>query len=77
MIAYVVEVLGGDNERGFVIPPSNARALTDQILWCWKHPKQSSRTGEAGRDFVRQNYSDTAMVNRLEAIYERILCPDI
>lgn len=76
-VGGVVEVLGGDNERGFVIPPSDARALADQILWCWKHPQQSSRTGEAGRDFVRQNYSDTAMVNRLEAIYERILCPDI
>jgi glycosyltransferase involved in cell wall biosynthesis len=71
-VGGVPQVLG-DNERGFVLPSADADRLAAQIAWCYDHRGESTAMGEAGNAFVRANYSDTAMVRRLEAVYRRVL----
>ncbi len=71
-VGGVSQVLG-DNERGFVLPPADAARLAAQIAWCYDHRAESTAVGEAGGTFVRANYSDTAMVHRLVAVYRRVL----
>lgn len=71
-VGGVPEVLG-QNVRGFVLPPGDADALAAQIAWCHAHPQETAHAAEAGDAYVRANYSDTAMVRRLEAVYRRAL----
>lgn len=69
-VGGVPEVLGGD-ERGFVLPPGDAAALAERIAWCHAHPDEAARAGAAGAAHVRANYSDAALVKRVETVYER------
>lgn len=70
-VGGVPEVLG-DDERGFVLPPGDAVALAQRIAWCHAHPDAAARAGIAGASHVRANYSDAALVQRVEAVYERV-----
>lgn len=70
-VGGVPEVLG-DDERGFVLPPGDAVALAERIAWCFAHPDAAARAGTAGAAHVRANYSDAALVKRVEAVYERV-----
>jgi len=70
-VGGVPEVLG-DDERGFVLPPGDAVALAERIAWCHAHPDAATRAGTAGAAHVRANYSDAALVSRVEAVYERV-----
>ena len=70
-VGGVPEVLG-DDERGFVLPPGDAAALAERIAWCHAHPDAAARAGTAGAAHVRANYSDAALVKRVEAVYERV-----
>jgi glycosyltransferase involved in cell wall biosynthesis len=71
-VGGVREVLG-ENERGFVVQPRDSDCLAAQIQWCYLHPEVSSKVAKSGSNYVRENYSDNAMVGRLESIYQRIL----
>jgi glycosyltransferase involved in cell wall biosynthesis len=68
----VTDVLGS-NVRGFVVPPGESQALADQIFWCMSQKESTATIAEKGAEYVRLNYSDVAMVKRLESIYERVL----
>lgn len=70
-VGGVPEVLG-DDERGFVLPPGDAAALAERIAWCHAHPDAAAHAGTAGAAHVRANYSDAALVKRVEAVYERV-----
>ena len=70
-VGGVPEVLG-DDERGFVLPPGDAAALAERIAWCHAHPAAAACAGTAGAAHVRANYSDAALVKRVEAVYERV-----
>jgi glycosyltransferase involved in cell wall biosynthesis len=71
-VGGVVDVLG-KNERGFVLQPKDARQLAERILWCCTHRAAAAEIAQRGEEFVRSNYSDTAMVQRLMIIYGRLL----
>jgi glycosyltransferase involved in cell wall biosynthesis len=71
-VGGVSDVLGR-SERGFVLPPKDSVQLAQRILWCWAHRVESAEIAQRGREFVRSNYSDTAMVQRLMTIYENVL----
>lgn len=71
-VGGVSDVLGR-NERGFVLPPKDSVEIAERVLWCWAHRAETAEVAQKGRDFVRSNYSDTAMVQRLMTIYERVL----
>lgn len=68
-----VSAVFGKNERGWVVPPNSADALVEAIDFCFRHTDQAALVGEAGRQHVHANYSDLAMVSRIEAVYQRVL----
>lgn len=71
-VGGVASVLGQD-ERGWVVPPGSPEALASTIEVCTRNLDVSIRRALLGRDYVHANFSDQAMVCRIEAVYERVL----
>lgn len=71
-VGGVRQVLG-DDEYGFTVPPGDATVLASRIEACLATPEELVRMGEKGRRQICENYSDEAMVRRLEAVYLRVL----
>lgn len=71
-VGGVRQVLG-DDEYGFTVPPGDATVLASRIEACLATPEELVRMGEKGRRQICENYSDEAMVRRLEAVYLRAL----
>jgi glycosyltransferase involved in cell wall biosynthesis len=67
-----VSAVLGCNERGWVVPADNVAALVEAVNYCHEHPQEAAARGEAGRQHVHDNYSDSAMVRRIEAVYARV-----
>lgn len=62
-----------NDEFGYAVPAGNAAALADKIAECFANLSAAVAKGEKGAQHVRDNYSDEAMVRRLETVYDRIL----
>lgn len=71
-VGGVREVLGA-NERGWVIPPSSVEALVETVACCHDHPDEAAARAAAGRQHVHGHYSDRAMVQRIEGVYQELL----
>jgi glycosyltransferase involved in cell wall biosynthesis len=74
-VGGVGAVLGKD-ERGLVVPPGDAMVLAARIEWCHAHRTECAHLGAEGAAHVRSNYSDQAMVARVESVYERVIHPN-
>ena len=73
-VGGVPQVLGND-EYGYTVAPADPGALADRIASCFANPDATVALGKKGARQVRENYSDEAMVRRLERVYERVLGP--
>jgi len=71
-VGGVPQVLGED-EYGFTVASGDAAALAARIAQCLADPSAMTHMGEKAAQRVRENYSDEAMVRRVEAVYERVL----
>jgi len=71
-VGGVSEVFCND-EFGYSVPAGDATALADKIAECIANLLAAKLKGEKGEQHVRDNYSDAAMVNRLESVYEQVL----
>jgi glycosyltransferase involved in cell wall biosynthesis len=58
-----------DGETGFLVPPGDARALAERIVWCLEHPEEARRVAAEGRRRARERYSEQAMIERTLALY--------
>ncbi|MGA1867614.1 MAG: glycosyltransferase family 4 protein [bacterium] len=54
--------------NGLLVPPADARALGEAILWLAERPEERKRMGEAG-EIIADTYSVDAMIEILETIY--------
>lgn len=71
-VGGVATVLG-DNQRGWVVPPDSPSALVEAMVYCHDHAEEAKARAAAGRQHVHANYSDQAMVRRIESVYRRVL----
>lgn len=71
-VGGVRQVLG-EEEFGFTVPAGDAEALAAKIRACLAEPAEMAQMAEKGRRHASENYSDEAMVRRLEAVYARVL----
>lgn len=71
-VGGVRQVLG-EEEYGYTLPVGDAEALAAKIRACLAAPADMAQMAEKGRRHVCDNYSDEAMVRRLEAVYTRVL----
>jgi glycosyltransferase involved in cell wall biosynthesis len=62
-----------DDAYGFTVPAGNAAALAAKIAECLSNLPAAMVKAMKGEQHVRANYSDEAMVRRVEAVYEQAL----
>jgi len=81
--APVVSTLSGSvpelirhRETGYLVPPSDAWALTRELDWVLGHPEEARRAGEAARREVTKRYRWEGVVSQYEPWYERLLRGD-
>ncbi|HEU4481138.1 MAG TPA: glycosyltransferase family 4 protein [Actinomycetota bacterium] len=60
-----------EGTTGLHFGTGDAQDLAAKILWALEHPEAMRAMGEAGREEVRNAYSDDANFTRLMTIYER------
>jgi glycosyltransferase involved in cell wall biosynthesis len=75
----VASRVGGNPElieegvRGFLFPPADAAGLATALQEAILNPDLRRRMADAGRDFVRSNFSRETAASRMGEIYSRLL----
>jgi len=62
-----------DGVTGFLIPPSNAEALTEKLNWLEANRDQALAMGRAGRKRIETEFSVARMVDRAGKIYSEVM----
>ncbi len=71
-VGGVPDILGRQ-ERGRLVPPGDAAALAEAILQWAADRAGARRRAEAAAAFVREHFSERALVEGTEAVYRRLL----
>ena len=77
--AVVATAIGGNDEAvvdgvtGLLVPPADPQALADALRTLLREPERRRRLGEAGRRRAEAEFSATAMVRRVAAVYDEVL----
>jgi len=66
-----------DGKTGILVPPGDPDGLALAILELARDADKRKRMGEAGRKRAEQLFSIEMNVDRIEKIYEEILCPSM
>lgn len=62
-----------DGETGLLVPPRDARALRAALVGLWDDPARARQMGRAGRDRAEAFYSETAVMDRWEALLGEVV----
>ena len=62
-----------EGETGKLVPPRDAEALANAILWMLEHPAEARDMGLRGRQLVEAKFTMEAMLADTVAVYERLL----
>jgi len=62
-----------DGATGVLVPPKNVEGLTQAVLHLIQNPDLRRSLGEAGRRRVEERFSIETMVDRIEAVYQKVL----
>jgi glycosyltransferase involved in cell wall biosynthesis len=62
-----------DGETGFLVPPRNPEALAQAVLRMLEHPARAKAMARAGRKRVEAHFSLATKLDRIEALYTRLL----
>ena len=69
----VPEVTGQTGAAALLVPAGDVSALAGAILRLLDHPAEAQRLGIAGRHRIVENFSIAGHVERVQAVYERLL----
>jgi len=61
-----------DGETGFLIRPKDPIMLSDRVIQLYKNPELRKRLGNEGRKLVEEEYSEEAMLDRIEELYHQL-----
>ena len=61
-----------DENTGFLLRPGDLSGLTEKLSRLLGNPSLREQFGQAGREFVRENFSAERMVGQLEALYLKL-----
>ncbi|HET7291014.1 MAG TPA: glycosyltransferase family 4 protein [Vicinamibacteria bacterium] len=62
-----------DGVSGCLVPPRDAAALAERTLALLGDPARRRAMGEAGREFAAEHFRVETMVERIDAVYEKLL----
>lgn len=62
-----------DGVSGYLAPPRDTAVLAARIIELLDSESERFRMGQAGQKFARDNYSADTMVERINAVYERLI----
>lgn len=62
-----------DQETGIMVEKENINELMQAMKYLLDHPEERLRMGQAGREFVLQNYAWTENVTHMENVYRDVL----
>lgn len=62
-----------DGVTGFLIPPSNAAALTGKLIWLEENRDRARAMGRAGRKRIEDEFGVARMVERAAEIYTEVM----
>ena len=62
-----------DGVSGYLAPPQDTTALAGRIVVLLASASERERMGREGQKFARENYSAELMVDRINAVYERLI----
>jgi len=62
-----------DGETGFVVPPGDVVEVRGALGSLWEDPALARRMGGAGRERVEAFYSETAVMDRWERLFEGVV----
>lgn len=63
------------DRTGVLVPPGDAHALADAMVALAGDPERAERLGRAGREYVAERFSWSAVIGDLTALYERLARP--
>jgi glycosyltransferase involved in cell wall biosynthesis len=61
-----------NDKTGFLLPPGDLPALKETLSRLIANTPLRERLGQAGREFVRQNFSAERMIDQLQALYLKL-----
>ncbi len=67
-----LDSMDGGKVGGLLVPPDDAPALAEALIYLLDHPGEAAALAEAGRERVLRLYSADRMVADLQALYEQI-----
>ena len=62
-----------NNFTGYVCSPQNVNCVINKIKHLYDHPGERKEMGREARNFVKENYSDTKLLNKWGLIYNSLL----
>ena len=62
-----------DGVSGYLAPPQDTTALAGRVVELLASASERERMGREGQKFARENYSAELMVDRINAVYERLI----
>lgn len=62
-----------DGESGYLVPEKNSKALSKALLKLIRRPQKWEKIGRAGRDIVEESFNVHKQIDKLEAIYDKLL----
>jgi len=62
-----------DGETGFLIPPRDPGAIASRLVFLLTHPEDCRRLGDNARRHVLTHFSQSAMLDKYQGLYERAL----
>jgi glycosyltransferase involved in cell wall biosynthesis len=64
-----------DGVSGLLVPSEDPAALSAAIIRLLSDPSQAKTMGKAGKALAAENFTTEAMMNRITAVYKRLLAP--
>ena len=62
-----------DGQTGILVPPKDAKAIAEAVLYLLKHPQKAKEMGVKGRERVIQHFSLERCVEQYKYLYQRML----
>ncbi len=62
-----------DGVTGLLVPPADAEAMAERLIFALTYPAQRTAIGATGQRFIQERFGMSRMVNAVERLYEELM----